>query len=380
MTTKQSNKQTQNVKVVVNNNVKSCCDDKPKRRRKPTPKPPPPEEPAMPTPVMQPWAKGLPAQGVRPMIYAPQTTMIQPENGLSGIPPYFERQFTNQQAALDDMRQALREQFNSLHDELAVQYVNNSHLQNIAKGVEKLHKEALGEVQNVVGTPQQTPVGTPLSSITPQSSIQSPTAYNNPLYEATALRPLKIPQSTPQAPQIPDMIQFSPTPQASQIPDMILFSPTPQARPPPQQYDNVNPFTELNPLNPLNPEMAGQFIAPPPITRLRPLIIPPEPEPEPAQPIQPIQPIQPQQNQVAEGIAPQVNLFEALAQQQSQPAAAMDEIQRLDALRLAARAKNQRRREDYYAKRIREITDRYNIPSHHHISGLTNLFAQQYGL
>lgn len=115
----QSNRQTQSVKVVVNNRL--CCEEKKKRRRhrrapqrsqvsrrKETSKegdaPPLEEVPITPSPQ---FTKGLSAYPVRPSIYAPTTQMIQPQSGLNQVPLYFEKQFTNQQATLDELKKQL---------------------------------------------------------------------------------------------------------------------------------------------------------------------------------------------------------------------------------------------------------------------------------
>lgn len=118
----QSNRQTQSVKVVVNN--KMCCEERKKRRRprrdpkrsqvsrrKETSKEgdtlPPLEEVALPITPSPQFTKGLSAYPVRPTIYAPTTQMIQPQSGLNQVPLYFEKQFTNQQATLDELKKQL---------------------------------------------------------------------------------------------------------------------------------------------------------------------------------------------------------------------------------------------------------------------------------
>jgi hypothetical protein len=159
--TTQSNKQTQNVKVVVNNKV-GCCNDKKPRRKKPTPRPAP--QPVLPIPVMQPWARGLPSQAVRPTIYAPSATMITPDNGLGGIPPYFEQKFTNQQATLEEMRKSIRQQFEDLQYELAARTVNREELEKLSQVVQNAEARAMNDVGlSVQGSSMPFLGGTPTS-------------------------------------------------------------------------------------------------------------------------------------------------------------------------------------------------------------------------
>lgn len=119
--TTQSNKQTQSVKVVVNNNTNCCDKPKPRRRRKPAPRQeeaPPPDMMMPPLPPMKEFARGLPAYPIRPTLFAPTTQMIQPENGLTQLPAYFDKQFTNQQATLEEIQRSLRHNYEELATQL----------------------------------------------------------------------------------------------------------------------------------------------------------------------------------------------------------------------------------------------------------------------
>jgi hypothetical protein len=139
----QSNKQTQSVKVVVNNNIKSCCPDKKKRRRKPNPPAEPPADPQMPTPVQPPWARGISSQAVRPMVYTPQTTMIQ---GSEQIPAYFERMRTNLEASVEDFKQGFKSQFQAAKD-LAFAMTNSAEEhQRIEQAVQTAQIAAMKEI------------------------------------------------------------------------------------------------------------------------------------------------------------------------------------------------------------------------------------------
>lgn len=102
---KQSNKQTQNVKVVVNNRL-GCC-DKPKRKRKTKPKQedPPMDDggfPALNTPAQtRPSYSALP---IRNTVYMPSTVQISPEGMMPPIPNYFERPYTNLVRTMEDFQ------------------------------------------------------------------------------------------------------------------------------------------------------------------------------------------------------------------------------------------------------------------------------------
>jgi hypothetical protein len=121
---KNSNKQTQNVKVVVNN---SCCDKPKRRRRKPAPRQEtPPEnmgEMPMPVPPMPQFATGISPYANRPMTFAPSVQMIQADNGLR-VPAYFEKPYTNREASLAEMRRALASELEDVKEALFSQVAN----------------------------------------------------------------------------------------------------------------------------------------------------------------------------------------------------------------------------------------------------------------
>lgn len=100
---KQSNKQTQNVHVVVNNKM-GCC-EKPKRKRKSKPKQ---EDPPMDDggfPVLNTPAQTRPnysALPVRNTVYMPSTVQISPEGMMPPVPDYFNKQYTNLVRTMED--------------------------------------------------------------------------------------------------------------------------------------------------------------------------------------------------------------------------------------------------------------------------------------
>lgn len=98
----QSNKQTQNVNVVVNN--KMCCDKPKPKKRRAKPKPPP-QEPIDEFPVLNTPANPRPSihpVPVRNTVYMPSTVQISPEGMTPPIPAYFERPYTNLVRTMED--------------------------------------------------------------------------------------------------------------------------------------------------------------------------------------------------------------------------------------------------------------------------------------
>lgn len=112
MSNKQSNKQTQNVKVVVNNNLKNCCDKpKPKRRkpqRKPQEEQPIDEFPPLYTPPARNGAPSISALPNRNSVYIPPT--IQISNSAYPVPSYFESHYTNLTRTLEDFANLIRKE------------------------------------------------------------------------------------------------------------------------------------------------------------------------------------------------------------------------------------------------------------------------------
>lgn len=109
---KQSNKQTQHVKVTVNNKIESkCCDEKKKKRRRRQQQQPPIEEPINEFPVMDTPARrnttipnvSLPVP-LRNTVYAPNSISITPEGNAGPVPSYFESYYTNLTRTMEDMR------------------------------------------------------------------------------------------------------------------------------------------------------------------------------------------------------------------------------------------------------------------------------------
>ena len=115
----QSNRQTQNVKVVVNN--KGCCEPKrrkPRRRPKQSAELPPEEVQMPPVPPMKDFSRGLSAYPVRPSLYAPVSTTIQMDGGLRQVPSYFEKQLTNQQLTLEQLQRTIEDQYDDLLNQM----------------------------------------------------------------------------------------------------------------------------------------------------------------------------------------------------------------------------------------------------------------------
>jgi hypothetical protein len=142
--TTQSNKQTQSVKVIVNNNITAPPRRKPQRR-----KPPPPENTGdMPPPVppMPQFATGLSPYANRPMTFAPSVQMIQADNGMR-VPPYFEKPYTNREASLTEMRNALRSELEDVREALFAQVRNPQEAQQAQSAVDSLARTALSSME-----------------------------------------------------------------------------------------------------------------------------------------------------------------------------------------------------------------------------------------
>lgn len=115
MPNSQSNKQTQNVKVIVNNRIDSkCCDDKKKRKPKKRQPPPPPPEvinefPALATPPSRANTSipNISPIAVRNVVYPAQTVQISPEGDAPPVPAYFEKHYTNLVRTIEDMRTSI---------------------------------------------------------------------------------------------------------------------------------------------------------------------------------------------------------------------------------------------------------------------------------
>ena len=113
----QSNKQTQNVKVIVNN---KCCDEKKKKRKPRKQSNPSPDELDMspPTPYLQaqPQSFGISPYPARAVTYAPSTQQISPEGVQLPIPSYFEKAYTNTERTMEDMRKAYQNELEELRE------------------------------------------------------------------------------------------------------------------------------------------------------------------------------------------------------------------------------------------------------------------------
>lgn len=139
-----NNKQSQNVKVIVNNNI--TAPPRRKQRRKP---PPPPENTGdmpMPVPTMPPFAVGMSPYANRPLTFAPSVQMIQADNGMR-VPPYFEKPYTNREASLTEMRNALRSELEDVREALFAQARNPQEAQQAHSAVNSLERSALSSME-----------------------------------------------------------------------------------------------------------------------------------------------------------------------------------------------------------------------------------------
>jgi hypothetical protein len=270
--TTQSNRQTQNVKVVVNN--KGCCEPKrrkPRRRPKQTAELPPEEVQMPPVPPLQDFARGLSAYPVRPSLYAPVSTTIQMDGGLRQVPSYFEKQLTNQQLTLEQLQRTIEDQYGDLLNQIGQMQPPPIP----AQGIPPIQPTPVP----AWGNPQYQPA-TLNSLLTPPSSSSASTPQGNPQYQPATLNSLltspysslasapqgltpnssigsapqvQIPQTTYSSPISPlsspssvyssasgsfTDIGFPPIPEVEQVPNIVRGIIDPSSAPPPVQFWN----------------------------------------------------------------------------------------------------------------------------------------------
>ena len=80
-----------------------------------------------------PEAWGISAYAPRPVTYAPSTQMIQHEGDPNGIPPYFDKYFTNYEATLNDMRESFQRELEDVREQMMAQAHKKEHLDVIQK-------------------------------------------------------------------------------------------------------------------------------------------------------------------------------------------------------------------------------------------------------
>lgn len=200
MTNTQSNKQIQNVKVIVNNNT---APPKRKPRRNPAPPPPPPDV-QLPTPKMETWRMQSPYPA-QPIQYSLPVTQIFPEKSVT--PSYFEGHLTNMQNTLKELREAHFQHVKEIRNELLSRASTQQHAANIEKlvrGIIQQHEDRLSGAEAVSGNdaqqaPQQTP---PFAPPQPNAQQQQQQAlhdindfemYSNPSFNKELSSP-KTPQ------------------------------------------------------------------------------------------------------------------------------------------------------------------------------------------
>ncbi len=224
MPTKQSNKQTQNVNVVVNN--KMCCDKPKPKKRRAKPKPPPREAsptdqepidefPVLNTPQARTNMPNIAPLPVRQTVYIPNSIQISPDGVNPPLPPYFDRPFTNLTRTVEDMRSTLMNEINDVRSLIG------------SRGALPLARPITHEMgtdpqdlstidPNPFGSPTETPMGqsmgqsmvqpqTPTSAMTtpsPSMTYQQPTSpfmsfmMNRQHQEPTEISPLPTQQET----------------------------------------------------------------------------------------------------------------------------------------------------------------------------------------
>ncbi len=263
--TTQSNRQTQNVKVVVNN--KGCCEPKrrkPRRRPKQTAELPPEEVQMPPVPPLQDFARGLSAYPVRPSLYAPVSTTIQMDGGLRQVPSYFEKQLTNQQLTLEQLQRTIEDQYGDLLNQIGqmqpppipaqMAWWTPPQFQMAAGAAARILSAALSSSASTPqGNPQYQPATLNSLLTSPYSSLASAPQGLTPNSSIGSAPQVQIPQTTYSSPISPlsspssvyssasgsfTDIGFPPIPEVEQVPNIVRGIIDPSSAPPPVQFWN----------------------------------------------------------------------------------------------------------------------------------------------
>jgi len=136
MPTKNTNTNTASNKNNISINID--LDKSPKRKRpRKKPSPPPPEAPAVPMMPAAPQAWGISAYAPRPVTFAPSTQMIQPNNPFTP-PAYFDKILTNQETAMNDLREAYKSELDDVRQMLLAQASHTGHIAGIENVLRRL--------------------------------------------------------------------------------------------------------------------------------------------------------------------------------------------------------------------------------------------------
>lgn len=167
----QTNRQTQNVKVIVN----AAQPVPPKRRprkRRPAPEP----EPVIPyQPPMAMSRLGIQPVAPRPCTYAPSSQMIIQDNA-PPPPPYFERAQTNMEATIAQLHTNFQDELDNLRHELLAQQALSGRfkdIENVAQAVQTSFNSMLPSSSAMSTSHPQLSTSTSLSSPPPPSSMST---------------------------------------------------------------------------------------------------------------------------------------------------------------------------------------------------------------
>lgn len=288
--TTQSNKQSQNVKVVINNNTPAP----PRRRRRKPPSPPPAEAEAPYAPTKD-FARGVAPYANRPMTYAPSVQLIQTDNG-GRIPPYFEHQLTNQATTIEQMRRQMEDELVGVREEMYGFARDPEEIARIDRNIEELRGQLGGLMQ---------PAQPPASPIAPPAPPAQPAPPPQPAPPQPPIQIPIIPHAPPQVfepqPMNPPMYNMNMPPMNRLfVNDPVAWPVLPpiRVRPPNWNIDAILPPMEedmpdagLQPQSPIDAQMADEPIPPQqqPYNPLQ-LPAPQQPNQQPPPPPQPQQP------------------------------------------------------------------------------------------
>jgi hypothetical protein len=171
---KNTNTNTNTNKNNINIKINVPVPEKPKKKPRRKPAPQQEEAPMLPNPVMSPAGTGTHAYPVRPVVYAPSSTLIQPDNPIPNLHSYFDKAFTNQQATMNSFRETMQDVVDEMRN-LAVAHGDPS----VVSEVHRATREAQTEFENTLPVPVIPPH---MGENLPSPMAHSPTAIPTELY------------------------------------------------------------------------------------------------------------------------------------------------------------------------------------------------------
>ena len=205
-----------------------------------------------------PEAWGISAYAPRPVTYAPSTQMIQHEGDPNGIPPYFDKYFTNYEATLNDMRESFQRELEDVREQMMAQAQKKEHLDIIDKtsqAAQTAFDDELPPPRMPHADPPASPnldipahlYPPPINVVGPGSPIAPPVAPNLDIPAHLYPRPINV--NAPHTPVAQPMLE-----DARPIPvdaNGIVQQPASPVRPPMPPAQPVLPAPQIPPALPM---------------------------------------------------------------------------------------------------------------------------------